>query len=303
MFPTVMIVANVATVGVLWFGGHRVENGHMEVGALTAYISYLMQIVMSVMMAMFMLMMVPRASVCADRITEVLDTDSSVVPPAAPGDRPARARRPPASTASPSPTPAPTSPCCASVSLTAAPGRDRRDRRLDRRRQVDAGQPGAAALRRHRRRRPGRRRRRARPRPRGALVAARPGAAEGLPLPRDRRRQPALRQARRHRGRDVGGPRDRPGQGLRRGDARRARRPTIAQGGSQPQRRPAPADGDRPGGHPQARRLPLRRLVLRARPHHRRPAARRAQTGDPRRDGGDRGATRRDDPRTPTGSS
>ncbi|HEY0645278.1 MAG TPA: ABC transporter ATP-binding protein, partial [Nocardioides sp.] len=81
MFPTVMIVANVATVGVLWFGGHRVEDGHMEVGALTAYISYLMQIVMSVMMAMFMLMMVPRASVCADRITEVLDTESSVVPP------------------------------------------------------------------------------------------------------------------------------------------------------------------------------------------------------------------------------
>ncbi|CAM3667412.1 ABC transporter ATP-binding protein [Nocardioides zeicaulis] len=84
MFPTVMIVANVATVGVLWFGGHRVEAGQMQVGALTAYISYLMQIVMSVMMAMFMLMMVPRASVCADRIAEVLDTASSVVPPAAP---------------------------------------------------------------------------------------------------------------------------------------------------------------------------------------------------------------------------
>jgi ATP-binding cassette subfamily B multidrug efflux pump len=84
MFPTVMIVANVATVGVLWFGGHRVEDGQMEVGALTAYISYLMQIVMSVMMAMFMLMMVPRASVCADRITEVLDTESSVPPPADP---------------------------------------------------------------------------------------------------------------------------------------------------------------------------------------------------------------------------
>lgn len=81
MFPTVMVVANLATVGVLWFGGHRVEAGHMGVGALTAYISYLMQIVMSVMMAMFMLMMVPRASVCADRITEVLDTESSVVPP------------------------------------------------------------------------------------------------------------------------------------------------------------------------------------------------------------------------------
>lgn len=84
MFPTVMLVANLGTVGVLWFGGHRVESGHMEVGALTAYISYLMQIVMSVMMATFMLMMVPRSAVCADRIVEVLNTDSSVVPPADP---------------------------------------------------------------------------------------------------------------------------------------------------------------------------------------------------------------------------
>lgn len=84
MFPTVMLVANVATVGVLWFGGHRVESGAMDVGDLTAYISYLMQIVMSVMMATFMLMMVPRSTVCADRITEVLDTASSVVPPANP---------------------------------------------------------------------------------------------------------------------------------------------------------------------------------------------------------------------------
>jgi ATP-binding cassette subfamily B multidrug efflux pump len=84
MYPTVMVVANLATVGVLWFGGHRVESGQMEVGALTAYISYLMQIVMSVMMATFMLMMIPRASVCADRIVEVLDTEPSVVPPKQP---------------------------------------------------------------------------------------------------------------------------------------------------------------------------------------------------------------------------
>lgn len=82
MFPTVMVVSNVATVGVLWFGGQRVDAGAMEVGAITAYISYVMQIVMSVMMATFMLIMVPRAAVCADRIGEVLDTDSSVVPPA-----------------------------------------------------------------------------------------------------------------------------------------------------------------------------------------------------------------------------
>jgi ATP-binding cassette subfamily B multidrug efflux pump len=82
MFPTVMLVANVASVAVLWFGGHRVESGSMQVGDLTAYLSYLMQIVMSVMMATFMMMMIPRSTVCADRIVEVLDTDSSVVPPA-----------------------------------------------------------------------------------------------------------------------------------------------------------------------------------------------------------------------------
>ncbi|PUA82534.1 ABC transporter ATP-binding protein [Nocardioides currus] len=84
MFPVVMLVANVASVAVLWFGGHRVESGQMEVGALTAYLSYLMQIIMSVMMGTFMMMMIPRSAVCADRIMEVLDTESSVVPPAAP---------------------------------------------------------------------------------------------------------------------------------------------------------------------------------------------------------------------------
>jgi ATP-binding cassette subfamily B multidrug efflux pump len=81
MFPTVMVVANISSVGVLWFGGHRVDSGQMQVGALTAYLSYLMQILMSVMMGTFMMMMIPRSAVCADRIMEVLDTDSSVVPP------------------------------------------------------------------------------------------------------------------------------------------------------------------------------------------------------------------------------
>jgi ATP-binding cassette subfamily B protein len=84
MFPTVMLVANVASVAVLWFGGHRVESGQMQVGELTAYLSYLMQIVMSVMMATFMMMMIPRSAVCADRIVEVLETDSSVVAADAP---------------------------------------------------------------------------------------------------------------------------------------------------------------------------------------------------------------------------
>ncbi|HET7195030.1 MAG TPA: ABC transporter ATP-binding protein [Nocardioides sp.] len=81
MFPLVMLVVNVSSVAVIWFGGHRVDSGQMQVGALTAFLSYLMQILMSVMMGTFMLMMVPRSSVCADRIGEVLDTASSVVPP------------------------------------------------------------------------------------------------------------------------------------------------------------------------------------------------------------------------------
>lgn len=84
MFPTVMLVVNCSSIAVLWFGGARIDQGDMRIGALTAFLSYLMQILMSVMMATFMFMMVPRAEVCADRIQEVLETDSSVVPPAEP---------------------------------------------------------------------------------------------------------------------------------------------------------------------------------------------------------------------------
>ncbi len=81
MFPLVMLVVNISSVAVIWYGGHRVDSGEMQVGALTAFLSYLMQILMSVMMGTFMLMMIPRSSVCADRISEVLETRPSVVPP------------------------------------------------------------------------------------------------------------------------------------------------------------------------------------------------------------------------------
>ncbi|MEV6675261.1 ABC transporter ATP-binding protein [Streptomyces erythrochromogenes] len=84
MFPTVIVVVNISSVAVIWFGAMRVDSGGMEIGQLTAFLAYLMQIVMSVMMATFMFMMVPRAEVCAERIQEVLDTESSVVPPADP---------------------------------------------------------------------------------------------------------------------------------------------------------------------------------------------------------------------------
>ena len=84
MFPTVLLIVNLSSVAVLWFGGHRIESGGMQIGALTAFVSYLMQILFSIMMATFMFMMVPRAEVCAERIEEILQTSSSVTPPSAP---------------------------------------------------------------------------------------------------------------------------------------------------------------------------------------------------------------------------
>jgi ATP-binding cassette subfamily B protein len=84
VFPVVMLILNASSVAVLWFGASRVQDGAMQVGALTAFISYLIQILFSVMMATFVMIMVPRASVCADRISEVLDTESSVRPPVTP---------------------------------------------------------------------------------------------------------------------------------------------------------------------------------------------------------------------------
>ena len=83
-FPLVLLILNVSSVAVLWFGGQRVDAGEMQVGSLTAFLAYLIQILIAVMMATFMVVLVPRAAVCADRIAEVLDTESSVVPPAAP---------------------------------------------------------------------------------------------------------------------------------------------------------------------------------------------------------------------------
>ena len=83
-FPTVMLVLNVSSVAVIWFGAYRIEDGSMQVGTMIAFLSYLMQILMSVMMATFMAIMIPRAAVSADRIGQVLGTESSVRPPAQP---------------------------------------------------------------------------------------------------------------------------------------------------------------------------------------------------------------------------
>ena len=84
IFPTVMLLLNASSVAVLWFGAYRVDSGEMQIGALTAFLNYLLQILMSVMMATFISMMIPRAAVCAERINEVLDTEPSVRPPLVP---------------------------------------------------------------------------------------------------------------------------------------------------------------------------------------------------------------------------
>ena len=81
MFPFVMLVMNVSSVAVLWFGAGRIDSGHLQVGSLVAFLSYLIQILMAVMMATFMAVMLPRAAVSGDRIGEVLATESSVVAP------------------------------------------------------------------------------------------------------------------------------------------------------------------------------------------------------------------------------
>jgi ATP-binding cassette subfamily B protein len=77
MFPVIMMILHLATAAVLWFGGQRVEAGDMQVGSLTAFLQYLLQILTAVMMGVFMVMMIPRAVVCAERIQEVLATSSS----------------------------------------------------------------------------------------------------------------------------------------------------------------------------------------------------------------------------------
>ena len=79
IFPVVMLILNVTSIGVLWFGAFRIEDGSMQVGALTAFLSYLIQILSAVMMATFMAILLPRAAVSADRIGAVLTTESTVV--------------------------------------------------------------------------------------------------------------------------------------------------------------------------------------------------------------------------------
>ena len=235
-----------------------------------------MQILMSVMMATFMFIMIPRAEVCAERIEEVLDTESSVVPPATPvtalrrhGSLRAARRRLPV------PRRRGARPAAASTS-SARPGRDHRHHRQHRQRQDHAAQPGPAAVRRDRRPGPGRRRRRARPRPRRCCrrrsascrrsrtcspAPSRSNLRYGRPDATDEELWRALEVA---QARDfVEAMPERPGRADRAGRHQRLRWA-------------APAAGHRPGPGRPPGDLPVRRLVLRPGLRHRRGAAGRA---------------------------
>lgn len=78
MLPMIMIVVNLSSVAVVWFGGHLISSGAMEVGALTAFIAYILQILLAIMMAMYVFSTAPRAAVCAERIQDVLDVTPAV---------------------------------------------------------------------------------------------------------------------------------------------------------------------------------------------------------------------------------
>lgn len=92
MMPMIMFVVNLSSVFVVWFGGHRIDSGEMRLGALTAFIAYILQILIAIMMAMYVFMTAPRAAACAERIREVLDTEPAIADPATHAGARARAR-------------------------------------------------------------------------------------------------------------------------------------------------------------------------------------------------------------------
>ncbi|MEE9095041.1 ABC transporter ATP-binding protein [Pseudarthrobacter phenanthrenivorans] len=124
MLPMIMLVVNISSVAVVWFGGHRIQAGLMDIGALTAFIAYIMQILLAIMMSMYVLMTAPRAAVCAERIQAVLDTEPSVQAAAEPVKSRLDATRPAGLTFQDVgfSYPGAEAPVLAGISFTAAPG-------------------------------------------------------------------------------------------------------------------------------------------------------------------------------------
>ncbi len=198
MFPIVMFVMNVSSVAVIWFGAFRVEDGSIEIGTLIAFLSYLIQILMAVMMATFMAVMIPRAAVCADRISEVLADRVERRAAEEPGHRAAAARhdRPRGRVVR---LPGRRAARAARGELRGEARNHDRDRRVDRRRQDHPREPAAETVRRDRRVRARGRRGRSGTRRGPAVESHRHRAAATVPVRRHRRIQPPLRQAGRDR--------------------------------------------------------------------------------------------------------
>ncbi len=110
IFPTLMLIMNLAIVATIWFGGHLIDDGSMPIGNLFAFQAYIMQILFSVMMAVMTMMMVPRAAASADRIQEVLVTEPEIAEPARPAADLPRSRVASSSWTSSSAIPGPRSP-------------------------------------------------------------------------------------------------------------------------------------------------------------------------------------------------
>ena len=123
MFPAVLLTINISSVAAVWFGADRINAGEMQVGSLVAFLSYLIQILMAVMMGTWVLMMGPRASVCAGRIEEVLRTTSSVVRARGRRHRAPRSRCRSSCATPSSRSRAPSSPCCATSTSGSMPAR------------------------------------------------------------------------------------------------------------------------------------------------------------------------------------
>ena len=84
LFPIAMFMVNISSVAVIWFGAFRIDSGNIQIGQMTAFLNYLIQILISVMMSTMLLFLAPRSAVSADRILDVLDTEPTVAPPADP---------------------------------------------------------------------------------------------------------------------------------------------------------------------------------------------------------------------------
>ena len=84
LFPIAMFVVNISSVAVIWFGAFRIDSGDIQIGQMTAFLNYLIQILISVMMSTMLLFLAPRSAVSANRILEVLDTEPTVAPPTDP---------------------------------------------------------------------------------------------------------------------------------------------------------------------------------------------------------------------------